>query len=152
MADLKLDVDSPYQPPEKTSTKKPLPLDYKGTRLKYRHYGRNVVLLIEHAMTIEDREKQLDAISYVGRLMMGFYTVWNKDNINEATIIKHIKELSDGEIAITLEEVLEKKLFEGGNFGRKKISHSSSPSRKISHKRGDSRHKKDKDYKKRGKR
>lgn len=151
MADLKLDVDSPYQPPEKASTKKPLPLDYKGARLKYRHYGRNVLLLIEHAMLIEDREKQLEAISYIGRLMMGFYTVWNKDNINEATIIKHIKELSDEKIELTLEEVLEKRLFEGGNFGRKKITNSSS-SRKTTHKRGDSRHKKDKDYKKRGKR
>lgn len=152
MADLKLDVDSDYDPPENTITKKPIALDYKGKRLTYRHYGRNVVLLIEYAMTIEDREKQLNAISYVGKLMMGFYTVWNKDNINEATIIKHIKELSDNKIEITLEEVLEKKLFEGGNFGRKKKMAHSSSSRKSSHKRGDSRHKKDKEYKKRGKR
>ena len=152
MADLKLDVDSPYEPPEKAITKKPLALSYKEERLRYKHYGRNVVLLIQHAASIEDREKQLDAVSYVGRLMMGFYTAWNKDNINEVAIVKHIKELSENRIEITLEEVLEKKLFEGGNFGRKKMSHSSSSSRKSSHKRGDSRHKKDKDYKKRGKR
>jgi len=113
ISDFELDVDSPYPKPEKTVlTKKPKPLSYNTHQKKYKHYGENIELLIKKACEYEDEEEKETAIIYIGRLMRSFYSSWNKELIDESVIIKHINELSDGKLDISLEKVKANNLFD----------------------------------------
>jgi hypothetical protein len=113
ISDFKLEVDSPYpKPAPEVLTRKPDALDYNTHKLKYKHYGRNIELLVQQAMEIEEPQQRKDATIYLGRLMRSFYGVWNKEVVDESVIVDHIGELSDGKLSIDLNEVKEQNLFE----------------------------------------
>jgi len=136
ISDFKLDVDSPYpKPDEEVLTKKPLKVDYNNHRLKYKHYGRNIELLIDQAVAIEDEQKKEDAIIYLGRLMRGFYGSWNKEVVDESVIAKHIEELSRGKLKVDIEKVKEQKLFEPSYKERPRRQSTSSNKRRSNNKR-----------------
>ena len=131
ISDFKLEVDSPYpKPAPEVLTRKPDTLDYNNHKLKYKHYGRNIELLIQQATELTDEKERQDAIIYLGRLMRSFYGVWNKEVVDESVIVKHINELSDGKLTIDLQTVKEQNLFEptykerprrsGGNNGKRR--------------------------------
>ena len=131
ISDFKLEVDSPYpKPAPEVLTRKPDKLDYNNHKLKYKHYGRNIELLIQQATEIEDEQERRDAVIYLGRLMRSFYGVWNKEVVDESVIVNHIKELSEGKLTIDLQTVKEQNLFEptykerprrsGGNNGKRR--------------------------------
>ena len=110
---FELEVDSPFpKPPPEVLTRKPDKLEYNTHKLKYKHYGRNIELLIEQATKIEDEQERRDAIIYLGRLMRSFYGIWNKEVVDEGVIIDHIRELSNGKLDIDLQTVKEQNLFE----------------------------------------
>lgn len=108
-----LEVDSPYpKPSAEIFNRKPDTIGYNNHRLKYKHYGRNVELLIQKVTEIEDEQEKKDAIIYLGRLMRGFYGVWNKEVVDEEVIVNHIDELSNGALSIDVNTVKEQNLFE----------------------------------------
>ncbi|MDH3711998.1 MAG: DUF4290 domain-containing protein [Cyclobacteriaceae bacterium] len=110
---FEMEVDSPYpKPPPEVLTRKPDKLDYNTHKLKYKHYGRNIELLIEQATQIEDPAEQKDATIYLGRLMRSFYGIWNKEVVDEGVIVDHIRELSNGKLDIDLQMVKDQNLFE----------------------------------------
>lgn len=101
MADFKLDIDSPFQTPEKTSfTSKPKPVPYIKNRIKYRHYGRVLELMIEKACEIEDREEKEYLITLIANHMKKSYLLWNRSMANDNIILKDLKELSHGKLEI----------------------------------------------------
>ena len=113
ISDFKLEVDSPYPKPViDVLSRKPAKLEYNNHKLKYKHYGRNIELLVSQATEIEDPKERKDAVIYLGRLMRSFYGVWNKEVVDESVILQHITELSDGKLGIDLNEVKENNLFE----------------------------------------
>ena len=113
ITDMNIDIDSPYPKPElKLLYKKPEPLKYHKHRVKLKHYGRNIELLIQKAVETKDPEKRENAIIYIGKLMKTFQSTWNKDNTDDAAIIKNIQNLSDGQLDIDPEKVTENNLFE----------------------------------------
>lgn len=113
MSDFKLDVDSPYPMPEKELLgKKPMPIGYPTSEVRFKHYGRNIEKLIELAIDIEDDEEQETAIIYIGQLMRSFHSTWNRENFDDAIILDDIKTLSKGKLHIDLEKVKENGLFE----------------------------------------
>lgn len=106
MSDFNLDVDSPYPMPEKEILgKKPKPVEYAAGEVKFKHYGRNIELLVEKAISIEEEEEKRAAVYYIGRLMKTFYTTWNRDNVNEEAIADNIKQLSNGKLSVDIEHV-----------------------------------------------
>ncbi len=108
-----LEVDSPYpKPSSEVLNRKPDTIGYNNHRLKYKHYGRNVELLIQKVTEIEDEQEKKDAIIFLGRLMRGFYGVWNKEVVDEEVIVNHIDELSNGALSIDVNTVKEQNLFE----------------------------------------
>ena len=113
ISDFKLEVDSPYPKPViDVLSRKPAKLEYNNHKLKYKHYGRNIELLVSQATEIEDPKERKDAVIYLGRLMRSFYGIWNKEVVDESVIVQHITELSDGKLSIDLNEVKENNLFE----------------------------------------
>lgn len=106
MSDFNLDVDSPYPMPEKEILgKKPQPVKYATDEVKFKHYGRNIELLVEKAINIEDPEEKQSAVYYIGRLMKTFYTTWNRDNVTEEAIADNIKQLSNGKLSVDIDHV-----------------------------------------------
>lgn len=106
MADFELDIDSPYPVPEpETLQQKPQSLGYKTTEPVFKHYGRNLELLVQKAIEIEDTEEQKMAVIHIVKLMKSFYGSWTKDNIEDSVIVGQLKRLSKGEIQLTAEEI-----------------------------------------------
>jgi hypothetical protein len=113
LSGFNLEVDAPYPMPEKDALgKKPKMVAYNTHELHYKHYGRNVELLIEKAIVMENPDDQFNAIIYIGRLMKSFYGTWNKENVDDAVIVEHLRELSDNQLSISLEKVKAENLFD----------------------------------------
>ncbi len=113
MSDFKAEVDSPYPKPDKEVLfKKPQKVDYNVNRIRYKHYGRNVELIIKKAIATEDPEERDSFIIYLGKLMKTFYLGWNKEVVSDEVIVNHIKELSNNQLDIDVEKVKEAGLFE----------------------------------------
>ena len=113
MSNFKLDIDGPYPMPDRdVLERKPDKVAYQNNNIKYRHYGKNIELLIDKAINSENEEDKEAAIVYLGKLMKSFYATWNKDYIEDDVLIKQINSMSGGKLNIDLEKVKEGNLFE----------------------------------------
>ncbi len=113
ISNFELDVESPYPIPDKTILgRKPDIVKYNSNNIRYKHYGRNMELMVQKAIEAEDPEEKEAGIVHIGKLMKTFFNVWNKDNIDDDLIIQNIKELSKGKLTIDPEKVKELGLFE----------------------------------------
>ena len=102
MSDFKLKVDSPYPIKERAEIeKRPKPLPYPQSRIKYKHYGKNVEALVAKAITTEDPEKQAGFTQCIGNFMKLVYQNWSKDEVNNETIKNDIRLLSKGKLQIS---------------------------------------------------
>ena len=135
MSDFELDIDSPFPKPNRDIlTKKPDRLGYKDKKIMYKHYGLNIQLLVDHAITIEDPKEKEEAVIYIGRLMKSFASIWNRDNLDDGVILHNIKELSGGKLDIDLNKVKENNLF--NNLVREKPKSYSNNNDRDSRERG----------------
>lgn len=113
ISNFEMNVESPYPTPDKSILgKKPDRVRYNSNRIRFKHYGKNMELFIQKAVELDDPEEKEVAIIHIGKLMKTFFNVWNKDNVDDAVIVKNIKELSNGELTIDIEKVREGNLFE----------------------------------------
>ncbi len=112
MSDYNLDIDSPFPMPKKKSkADKPKRLDYPKTKIKYRHYGKKIELLIEEACKLKKEEDKEAAVIHIGKIMKSFFGMWNKESIDSKVIVDNIKELSNNKLSIDVEKVNEMNLF-----------------------------------------
>ncbi|MEN7546765.1 DUF4290 domain-containing protein [Rapidithrix thailandica] len=94
MSDFTLDIDGPYPKPEREILeRKPEKMFYKTNEVKFRHYGRNIELLLRDAKKIENPEEQKKAYVQVGKLMKTLYSSWNKESIENNVIYQHLEQL-----------------------------------------------------------
>jgi hypothetical protein len=113
LADFNLDVDGPFPAPEKKLLeRKPDPIGYGFGDLPFRHYGRNVLLMIEEAKNLEDKDLQEAAVFQIARLMKSFHITWNEETPDDVLIAKNIKILSGGDLELNLEKAVELELLE----------------------------------------
>ncbi len=113
MSNFTLDVDSPYPPPsEEALGKKPQRVPYNTHRLKFKHFGRNVDLLVAKAVALEDPEERRTFVSYLTRLMKTFYQAWNKESVEDETIYQSLIELSDGKLSDDIKLIREEGLVD----------------------------------------
>jgi hypothetical protein len=67
--------------------------------LRDKHFGQNVNLLVRRAVDTDDAEERRGFVSYLVRLMKGFYTTWNKENVEDETIYQSLLDISKGMLA-----------------------------------------------------
>jgi hypothetical protein len=98
----KIDVDSPYpKPTPEAALVKPAHIGYPQQRIKYKHYGKTVEVMIEKAKAVVDEpEKRASMVQGIANFMKMAYVTWNKDSVTDETIIKNLRELSNGELEL----------------------------------------------------
>lgn len=98
MADFKLDIDYPYDPPSPDIlTEKPDTVPYNQHHIKYRHYGRTMELIIKEAEKFEGEEREI-IIEQIANHMKKSYLAWNKDAVEDEKIFGDLEELSEGRL------------------------------------------------------
>jgi len=99
MANYELDVDFPYPviAKEELNTK-PEKLEYTGSEIKYKHFGRVIEKLVTQITKIEDPEIKAEAVVYVTNHMKKTYLSWNKEVVQDGVIFDSLDKLSDGEL------------------------------------------------------
>ena len=101
ISDFKIDVDSPYPKPLPEQIHlKPDPLKYPFQRIKYKHYGKTIELMIEKAKNIEEPERKRHMVQSIGNFMKMAYVQWNKDSVSDETILSDLYNLSGGQLKL----------------------------------------------------
>ncbi|MCA8830767.1 DUF4290 domain-containing protein [Hymenobacter pini] len=118
MADGELDVDSPFPLVAQAHMKAPARVAYPSKGPKFRAYGRAVEELVAKALTLEDAAEREQATIIIGRTMKFLYRSHNKENAKDVTILKHLKELSGGQLTLDPAQVDAQSLFEFTSNGR----------------------------------
>ena len=101
ISDFKIDVDSPYPKPSEDAIRfKPAPLPYPQQRIRYKHYGKMIELMIDKAKLVEDPTHKQHMVEVIANAMKMAYITWNKDTVSDETIIKDLREMSNGELQL----------------------------------------------------
>jgi hypothetical protein len=113
MADFNLDLDIPYPvPPRDVLQKKPNKMAYPQSNVRFKHYGKNIEILVKEAMKKEDPKEREEMVIYLGKLMKTFFSSWNKEILDDSVILKDIYAMSGGTLSMNLDKVREDNLFE----------------------------------------
>ncbi|MDX9881738.1 MAG: DUF4290 domain-containing protein [Prolixibacteraceae bacterium] len=111
MADYKLDIDYPYDPPSPEVFKAPpAKIPYDSNRIKYRHYGKTLEMMIEQAKTYEPAGERDYLIKLIANHMKKSYLAWNKDAVEDEKIFADLNELSKGTIKLSNYQLAEVKI------------------------------------------
>ena len=93
-------------------TEKPGRVPYPRTAPKLRVYGAAIEALIAKALTLEDANEREQATIQIGRTMKFLYRQHNKENAKDVTILRHLGELSGGQLTLDAALVDSENLFE----------------------------------------
>jgi Domain of unknown function (DUF4290) len=101
ISDFKIDVDSPYPKPEiEAIHMKPEPLKYPHQRIKYKHYGKTIELMMEKAKSIEEPDRKQHMVQAIANFMKMAYVQWNKDSVADETILADLRAMSQGQLKL----------------------------------------------------
>ena len=113
MSGSKLDVDAPFPlSAMEYLNDKPQRMQYQLQTPRYKHYGKNVELLIQRAIELEDEKEREAAIISIGKLMKTLYKSYNKESITDDIILGDIKQMSKGKLDMDLRYIESNNLFE----------------------------------------
>ncbi len=99
ISEFRLDIDAPYEKPEPSRlAERPNRIGYNQNRIKYKHYGHSLELMINKALEIEDEEERAQLISTLANHMKKSYLTWNREAVDDQQIFSDLKELSRGRI------------------------------------------------------
>ena len=106
MSEFKLDVESPYEKPQKeVLEQKPERLAYPQRNPKYRFYGNNIKSMITIAMEWEDGDLKNALVLNISNHMKKCFLNWNKDTVHDEVILNHLLELSDNKLKVREEDL-----------------------------------------------
>lgn len=104
MSDFKLDIDYPCDviKPESLNSF-PEKVDYYTSPIKYRHYGRSIELMIAKASSMPEGEERDALILLIANHMKKLMLSVNSEGVDDAKILKDLRELSHGAINLNPE-------------------------------------------------
>lgn len=101
IADFKLDVEAPYPPPSPLSlSTKPEHLSYHDKEIDFKHYGKNIALMIEKASDYPDGAEKDALVHAIANHMKKSYLNWNRESVADELIEKHLELLSQGKLKL----------------------------------------------------
>jgi hypothetical protein len=105
ISDFRLDVDSPYPlPSRETFQTKPEKVNYPSGNIRYKQYGKTVGDLIEKAKAYQEGDEKEELKRLIAMFMKRAYFTMNKENAVDGMILKHLSELSKGELEYVLDD------------------------------------------------
>lgn len=102
MSDFKLDIKYPYEVIRKDNLiTKPDVIPYPSTKIRYRHYGRTLEVLIKKACEYPEGDEKRNLVALICNHMKKDYMAWNKDTVEDRKIAEDLAEYSKGELQMT---------------------------------------------------
>lgn len=99
ISDYKLDVDYPCELPAKEEfEKKPSPLPYPQTKIKFGHYGKTIEELVKLASDYEEGEEKNALVLMIANMMKRNYLGFSRNAVDDELIKEHLLKLSNGKI------------------------------------------------------
>ncbi len=93
-------------------------MEYPVTEIRFKYYGKHLELLIDEAVKVTDAVAQKSLIIHIARLMKSFHLEWNRDSIDDNTLLKHILLLSGDKLTLDKEEIQEFDLLDNSRRER----------------------------------
>lgn len=101
MSDFKLDVEAPFPPPSPLSlSTKPEHLSYHDKEIDYKHYGKNIALMIEKTAEFPEGAEKAALVNMIANHMKKAYLSWNRESVTDELIEKHLELLSKGKLQL----------------------------------------------------
>jgi hypothetical protein len=101
ISNFEIDVDSPYPKPSPEAIHfKPEPLRYPHQRIRYKHYGKTIELMMEKAKSIEEPERKRYMVQSIANFMKMAYVQWNKDSVADEIILSDLYNMSGGQLKL----------------------------------------------------
>jgi hypothetical protein len=101
ISEFKLDVDAPFDPPPPlTLSAKPEHLTYHDKEIAFRHYGKNIALIIEKATAYEEGPEKDALVRAIAIQLKKSYLNWNRDSVTDEVIEEHLRILSGGKLKL----------------------------------------------------
>lgn len=114
------------RPTKETVERKPDPLEYPDSAARFRHYGKNIQIMVAKALSMEDEVKRMQYATVIGNYMKMAYRTWNREHfVSDEVILRDLETLSEGKIKLQDDTYLD--TLTNSNKSRKK-SHSHSRS------------------------
>lgn len=101
MSDFKLDIDYPYEIVKKEELNtRPARIPYNNSRIRYRHYGKTLELMIRKATEYPEGAEKNQLVRLLATQMKKSFLTWNKESVDDRKIFKDLGELSEGKIVL----------------------------------------------------
>lgn len=99
MANFSLDIKYPYEIIRKENLiTKPDYIPYPSTKIRYRHYGRTLEVLIKKAIEFPEGDEKRNLVALICNHMKKDYMAWNKDSVDDRKIAEDLNEYSNGKL------------------------------------------------------
>lgn len=106
ITDYDLDIFLDFDAPTRDKYQEPLqPVYYKKNLKKYRFYGQILIDMIQVATHMPESELKNLFINYLASFMINSSGYWNEEKTTIEQAIGHIRELSNGKLNLTPENV-----------------------------------------------
>ncbi|WP_344978494.1 DUF4290 domain-containing protein [Compostibacter hankyongensis] len=100
ISDFSLEVDSPYPIPTRETLKaKPAPLPYPKKHPRFRHFGKNLEMVIDKALQESNEEKREGFTQTIGNYMKLAYANWHKESIHDDMIRSELSLITDNQLS-----------------------------------------------------
>lgn len=107
MSDFQLDVDSPYEKPEREAlAERPEIMPYPKSKIRFGHYGQYTQKILEMSKGIEDVGERKYMTNAMGNFMKKQYLLHNNNAVENHVIAEQLNELSQGNLTIENPEEL----------------------------------------------
>lgn len=101
ISDYRLDVDSPFPKPERKEKMTDIPeYQYHKKKIANRTYGRNMEKIIKCVAAYPESPQKQRLVNILANHLKKLYLVWNRDSVDDALIVRQLKELSEGKIEL----------------------------------------------------
>lgn len=99
ISDFKLEVSSPYPiPTREVLLRKPDTLPYPKRYPRFRHFGKNLEMIIDKALKENDESVREGLTQYIGNYMKLAYSNWHKEAIHDDMITNELTDLTNGKL------------------------------------------------------
>ncbi len=107
MSDFKLNSISPYDAPKAEAySQAPEKIPYSDKKIRFKHYGKTVKLMIQHAVEMDEGERKNILVGLIANHMKKLFLIWNRGIVADDQIFGDIKELSNDKLDIPAELIL----------------------------------------------